>query len=95
MIFFLNCFIYFRNIGVIYESLRDHNERPAIFGVPNEGWTNQPYGRLKPRPIYIALLLLLCSVKKLQSKDSQDMPYDGDSNRVAKVKIIITAVESI
>ena len=32
-----NYFIQFRNIGVIYESLRDHNERPAIFGVPNEG----------------------------------------------------------
>ena len=30
-------FIYFRNIGVIYESLRDHNERPAMFGAPNEG----------------------------------------------------------
>ncbi len=30
----LNYFIYLRNIG---ESLRDHNERPAIFGVPSEG----------------------------------------------------------
>ncbi len=32
-----NSFIQFRSIGVIYESLRDHNERPAIFGAPNEG----------------------------------------------------------
>ena len=30
-------FIHFRNIGVIYESLRDHNERLAMFGAPNEG----------------------------------------------------------
>jgi hypothetical protein len=26
-----------RNIGVIYESLRDFNIRPAIFGAPKEG----------------------------------------------------------
>jgi hypothetical protein len=36
-----NYFINFRNIatpiGFIYESLRDHNERPAMFGAPNEG----------------------------------------------------------
>jgi hypothetical protein len=23
--------LHYRNIGVIYESLRDHNERPAMF----------------------------------------------------------------
>ena len=29
--------INYRNIGVIYESLRDRNERPAMFGAPKEG----------------------------------------------------------
>ncbi len=29
--------LHYRNIGVIYESLRDHNTRPAMFGAPNEG----------------------------------------------------------
>ena len=29
--------LHYRNIGVIYESLRDHNERPAMFGAPQEG----------------------------------------------------------
>jgi hypothetical protein len=29
--------LHYRNIGVIYESLRDHIKRPAIFGAPNEG----------------------------------------------------------
>ena len=32
----------FRNIGVIYESLRDHNRRPAIFGAPKEGEVIDP-----------------------------------------------------
>ncbi len=29
--------ITYRNIGVIYESLRDRNEGPAMFGAPKEG----------------------------------------------------------
>jgi hypothetical protein len=29
--------LHYKNIGAIYESLRDHNSRPAMFGAPNEG----------------------------------------------------------
>ena len=29
--------LHYRNIGVIYESIRDHNTRPAMFGTPKEG----------------------------------------------------------
>jgi hypothetical protein len=29
--------LHYRNIGVIYENLRDHNTRPAMLGAPNKG----------------------------------------------------------
>ena len=50
--------LHYRNIGVIYESLRDHNTRPAMFGAPNEGEIFENVNKMggqKPRPTYIML----------------------------------------